>query len=126
MFDILRFAVKNLEVTYKFSGFGDTIFIHATSLQQFELDISWGTLHFVGWVETTQELVGFLRLRRTNLQFVPFECEMRNPTTDDYGTEPQKVSFSIELVAFQASLSIAKRAIDIPDEANFQGGLIRG
>ncbi len=34
------------------------------------LNLTWATLHFVGWVEYTLGFVGFLRLRRTNLHFI--------------------------------------------------------
>jgi len=59
--------------------------------QKLELVLSWATFHFVGWVEPTPGFVGFLRLRRTNLDFagVIAKCETQQRPI----SEPSPKSF---------------------------------
>ena len=47
------------------------------TLKKLGLNLTWPTLHFVGWVEHPVGFVGFLRLRRTNLHFISSiaQCE---------------------------------------------------
>ena len=63
-----------------------------------ELIVSWATLHFVGWVESTPGLVGF-RCTQPNLHVagVIAKCETQQRPI----SEPSpKVSFSIRLAFF--------------------------
>ena len=45
--------------------------LYETSFQKLELVLTWATFHFVGWVEPTQDFVGF-RCTQPNLHFAGF------------------------------------------------------
>jgi hypothetical protein len=45
-------------------------FPYLQMIEYLGLNLTWATLHFVGWVEHNLGFVGFLRLRRTNLHFI--------------------------------------------------------
>jgi hypothetical protein len=52
-----------------------------------ELNLTWATVHCIGWVEYNLDFVGF-RFTQHNLPFCQFDCVMRYPTSVDPGNQP--------------------------------------
>ena len=74
---------------------------YETTFQKLELVLSWATLHFVGWVELLQALLGFVALNPTYILTVLLR--IAKPNNGRFRNRAPKVSFPIKLAAFQAS-----------------------
>ena len=76
------------------------------TFQKLELVLIWTTLHFVGWVEPIPGFVGFRCTQPPQPAFYLCYCELRNPTTADFRTEPQKFLFRLNWLLFKSAAAL--------------------
>ena len=90
--------------------------------------LSWATLHFVGWVEPLQALLGFVALNPTYIY--PVLLRNAKPNNGRFRNLTPKVSIPIKLAVFSASVAArvklhenikANRRISNIEPQNFEG-----